>query len=268
MKETLAFLLQHPYLTLFGFVFAEQAGLPLPAVPFLLGAGALAGMGMLNPGLALGAAVGAALLADLAWFEAGRRRGASILKLLCRISLEPDSCVRRTQNVFARSGARTLLVAKFLPGLNTVAPPLAGMIGMRRTRFLLFDAAGAFLWAGAFFLLGVLFHDQLGTVAASAGRLGGGLVAGLLGLLVAWLSWKFAARQRFIRSLRVARITPEELKLRLDAGEDVVIVDLRGSLDFELEPQRLPGAIRVSVEDLEARHEEIPRHKDVVLYCT
>jgi membrane protein DedA with SNARE-associated domain len=268
LKDTLAFLLHHPYFVLCGVVFAEQAGLPLPAAPFLLAAGALAGLGKLNPSLAVLGAALAALLADLAWYQAGRRRGMSILKLVCRISLEPDSCVRRTSNVFARQGGRTLLVAKFLPGLSTVAPPLAGMIGMRLSRFALWDGAGSLLWVGAFLLLGMAFHDQLESVAelvaAGVGRLGEALGA----LFALWLGWKYTRRRRFIRSLRVARITPEELKRRLDAGEAVVIVDLRGSLDLAHDPQTLPGALRMSAEELETRHVEIPRDRDVVLYCT
>jgi membrane protein DedA with SNARE-associated domain len=268
MNETLAFVLRHPYPVLFGAVFAEQLGLPLPAVPFLLGAGALAAMGQVDGAAALLLPVAASLLADLVWFQAGRRRGAQVLKLLCRISLEPDSCVRRTENVFATQGARTLLFAKFLPGLNTVAPPMAGMIGMRLSRFLLWDAAGALLWVGTFFGAGAFFSDQIEGIAEGAAALGGRLGAALLALFAAWLAWKYAERQRFLRSLRIARITPDELKRRLDAGDDVVVVDLRGSLDFEIDPRTLPGALRFTAEELAERHQEIPRDRDVVLYCT
>lgn len=268
MNGPVSFVLRHPYLVLAGVVLLEQLGLPVPALPFLLGAGALAGMGKLSPVLALGLTVAACLVADSVWYEAGRRRGGQVLKLLCRISLEPDSCVRRTENVFAKHGARTLLVAKFLPGLNTVAPPMAGMIGMRPGRFLLWDAAGALLWSGSFFVTGVLLADQIETIAERAAALGGRLVVLLLGLFALWLLAKYVQRQRFIRSLRVARITPEELKRRMDAGEEVVVVDLRGALDFELDPQRVPGALRVSAEELQARHAEIPRGREVVLYCT
>ncbi|HVQ30281.1 MAG TPA: VTT domain-containing protein [Vicinamibacteria bacterium] len=268
MSGPVSFVLHHPYLVLFGVVLAEQLGLPVPATPFLLGAGALVGMNKLHPVSALACAVLASLLADLTWYEAGRRRGSSILKLLCRISLEPDSCVRRTEDVFAKQGARTLLFAKFLPGLNTVAPPMAGMIGMPLSRFLLWDALGALLWSGAYFLVGLAFADQIETVAERAAAYGGRLVVGLLTVFALWLLYKYAQRQRFIRSLRVARITPLEVKQRMDAGEPLVVVDLRGPLDFELEPQRVPGALRLSASDLETRHHEIPRDRDVVLYCT
>ena len=268
MSGPVSFVLHHPYLVLFGAVLAEQLGLPVPAMPFLLGAGALVGMNKLDPVSALALAVLASLLADLVWYEAGRRRGGSILKLLCRISLEPDSCVRRTENVFAKQGARTLLFAKFLPGLNTVAPPMAGMIGMSLPRFLFWDALGALLWSGGYFLVGLAFADQIDAVAERAAALGGRLVVGVLTLFALWLLYKYAQRQRFIRDLRVARITPEELKRRMDAGEEVVVVDLRGALEFEREPQTLPGALRFSADELQERHHEIPRDRDVVLYCT
>ena len=268
MNGPMSFVFRHPYLVLFGVVLAEQIGLPVPALPFLLGAGALAGMGKLDPALAIVLAVTASLTADLVWYEAGRRKGAQVLKLLCRISLEPDSCVRRTENVFAKQGARTLLVAKFLPGLNTVAPPMAGMIGMRLPRFLLWDAAGALLWSVASVIAGVLLADQIEAVAEKAAALGGRLVAGLITLFASWLLWKYVQRRRFIRGLRIARITPEELKRRMDDGEEVVVVDLRGALEFERDPKGLPGALRFSAEELELRHAEIPRGREVVLYCT
>jgi len=268
LNDVLAFLLKHRYAVLFAVVLVEQLGLPVPAVPFLLAAGALAGLGKLDLGPALALSILASLLSDLAWYEAGRRRGGSILNLLCRISLEPDSCVRRTENVFARHGARTLLIAKFVPGLNTVAPPLAGIVGMRRPRFALYSAGGALLWAGTCLLLGYALRAQLDVVGRRAAALGGWLAALLGAAFLGWLSWKWHDRRSFLRKLEVARIAPAELLRRLEAGEDIVIVDLRGSLDFAADPRTIPGALRLASEDLEARHEEIPRDREVVLYCT
>jgi membrane protein DedA with SNARE-associated domain len=268
MNETIAFLLRHGYLVLFAWVFAEQVGLPLPSVPLLLAAGALAGAGRLNFAFSLALAVTAAVFSDILWYELGRRRGIHVLQLLCRISLEPDSCVRRTEDLFARHGARSLLLAKFIPGLNTAAPPLAGIFRMRVVRFLIFDLLGSLLWAGAFVGLGFLFSDQLERMADRALKLGTWLLAILLGSFALYLGWKYVARQRFLRQLRIARITPHELKRKLDAGEDVVIVDLRHSLDFEAEPNTIPGAFHLAAADLEENHSLIPRDRDVVLYCT
>jgi membrane protein DedA with SNARE-associated domain len=268
MNDVFRFLVQHGYAVIFVWVAAEQVGLPLPAIPLFLAAGALAGAGKMNLVLVTGTAVAASLLADLAWYEIGRRKGTRVLNLLCRMSLEPDSCVRRTEDVFARHGAVSLLVAKFVPGLTTAAPPLAGILRMRLGRFLLFDGAGAAIWVGAFVGLGLVFSDQLERLAGQAARLGSWLMAILVGGLATYLLWKYINRQRFLRRLRIARITPNELKEKLDAGEDVLIVDLRHSVDFEADPQVIPRALRLSSEEVEQRHHEIPRDRDIILYCT
>lgn len=268
MNETLGFLLRHGYSVLFAWVLVEQLGLPVPSVPLLLAAGALAGRGRLSLSLVAGLPIVAALMSDALWYQLGRRRGVKVLQFLCRISLEPDSCVRRTENVFARHGARSLVVAKFVPGLNTAAPPLAGVFRMRLSRFLFFDALGVMLWVGAFVGLGYVFSDQLERVADHAFRLGTGLLVLLLVALAGYIGWKYLHRRRFLRELRIARITPEELKRKLDAGEDVVVVDLRHSYDFEAEPGTIPGAYRMEASELDQMSEQIPRDRDVVLYCT
>lgn len=268
MKELIHFLEQHGHVVLFVVVAAEQIGLPIPAVPVLLAMGALAGIGRFSLGAALLVAALAAVVSDLVWFELGRRRGRSVLDWMCRISLEPDSCVRRTENLFERSGAPALLVAKFVPGLSTAAPPLAGLMGMSRARFLAFDVAGALLWAGTFLGAGHLFRSQLERAAEWAGRLGGWLVVVLGAPLAAYIAWKWVERQRFMRRLRVARIRPEELLAQIEAGQDVVIVDLRHVLEIELAGDKLPGALHIRPEELDLRHTEIPRDREVVLYCS
>src|SRR5260221_1673582 len=161
MHATTEFLERHGYLVLIVWVFAEQIGLPIPSVPILLAAGALAGAGRMNLAASLGYCVVAALVADVLWFQLGRVRGVQGLRLLCKLSLEPDSCVRRTEGVFSKRGAAALLYAKFLPGLNTVAPPLAGVVRMRLWRFLLFDTLGAVLWAGTCLGLGYAFSGEI-----------------------------------------------------------------------------------------------------------
>lgn len=268
MTETIQFLIRYGYIVLFISVFAEQIGLPLPAIPLLLAAGALAGLGRLSFALVVVLAVAGSLVADFIWYEIGRRRGGRVLNFLCRISLEPDSCVRRTENFFARYGARSLLLAKFIPGFSVVAPPLAGIFGMRLGRFLSFTALGALIWAGTFTGVGYLFSSQLEQVATYAGQFGASLVAVLVGGLALYLAWKYLQRRHFLAQLRVARITPEELKQKLDAGDEMIIVDLRQSLDFEAEPHTIPGAFHLPAEHLDARHHEIPRDREIVLYCS
>ncbi len=264
----LAFLLRHGYVLLFATVLAEQLGLPVPAAPFLLAAGALAGMGRLDPVSALLVTLLAAALSDGLWFELGRRKGSRILSLLCRLSLEPDSCVRKTEEAFVRRGPNTLLVAKFVPGLNTVAPPLAGIIGMSRLRFHLLSTTGAFLWASTWMLLGWLFRHQLDQVARRASELGVRLGVVLAVAFAGWLAYKWDQRRRFLRRLWTTRIAPHELKSLMDAGDEVVIVDLRGPIDFQSDPVVIPGALRLPPEQLEAGDPEIPREREIVLYCT
>ena len=170
--------------------------------------------------------------------------------------------------MFARYGGWTRLVAKFVPGLNTVAQPLAGILRMRRSRFLLVDALGAFLWIGTYTGLGYVFSDQAERLATQGRYLGVWLFGLMFGGLSLYLAGKYVRRQRFIRALRIARITPAELKGKLEAGEAPVIVDLRHALDFGADSVVIPGAVHMSPEELERHSQEIPRDRDVILYCT
>jgi len=265
LEQAADFLIRHGYAVLFGWVLLEQMGLPIPAAPLLIAAGALARAGKMNLTFALALALIAVILADLFWYSLGRYRGGRILKLLCRISLEPDSCVRRTENLFVRHGVHSLLVAKFVPGLNTAAPSLAGIFRMPVRRFMIFDFLGALLWVVSVTSLGLIFSDQLKQIAL---RWSGWLVAVLAGSLAAYVLGKFIQRRRFIRRLRIARITPKELMDKLRAGETISIVDLRQPMDIEAFPQMIPGALRIAMEEIEERHAEIPRDRDVVLYCS
>jgi membrane protein DedA with SNARE-associated domain len=268
MHRTLEFLLHHGYVVLLGWVFAEQIGLPLPSMPLLLAAGALAGTGHLNFIASLLYVMLAAVSADSIWYQLGRHNGISILQLLCKISIEPDSCVRRTEGLFSKQGARSLLLAKFVPGLSTVTPPLAGIFHMRPRRFLLFDAVGSLLWAGTFLGLGYVFSGQIEYVAEHLAVLGGWVLVLFAGALAAYIAYKVVARQRFLRELRISRITVDELKQKIDAGEDLVIVDLRHSMDFEADPETIPGAFRMDAKELELKNDQLPRDREVVLYCT
>jgi membrane protein DedA with SNARE-associated domain len=266
--EFMEFIIRHGYIVLFVWVLAEQLGLPLPAVPVLLAAGALAGAGKLNFYVALLLALAGSLLSDYFWYELGRRRGGKVLNFLCRMSLEPDTCVRKTEDSFAKHGARSLLIAKFVPGLSTVAPPLAGMFHMPVRRFLLFNTGGALLWAGSFMGLGYAFSDQIEKIVAQLEVYGGWLLWGIFGALAAYVAWKFVNRKIYIRRLRVLRITPEELRRKQESGEDLLVLDLRHSSDIAADPQTIPGAFLVTAEDLEEQHANIPRDKEIILFCS
>lgn len=246
----------------------EQVGIPLPSNLLLIVAGALAGLGQLELSLVVFLSVFAALFGDTIWFYIGRRRGFQVLGFLCRISLEPDYCVSGAKGMFIRHGERSLLIAKFVPGFSTFAQPLAGATGMNLPRFLVFDGLGSVLWVVVFVGLGYFFSDQLEKVSEYAASFGWWFSAILIGGVALYFISKFVARKRFMKSLRVARIQPEELKTQLDEGEDILIVDLRDQLDFDANPHRIPTAIRISPDELEERHEELPRDRDLILYCT
>ncbi len=261
-------LARHGALILFAIIFVEQMGLPVPGAPFLLAAGVLAGTGKLNIGLlAIMSTVGS-LLADTVWFYLGRKRGNSMLKLLCRISLEPDSCVRQTEDVFARYGMKAVLVGKFIPGVGTVAPPLAGIFGVSLPRFVAYDGAASVLYTGCFLLIGFFFSNQLTPILEMLGRMGHWAVVVIALSLVIYVGWKYLERQRVLRQLRIARITVDELRRMQEVKQDVFVVDLRSEVDLQLEPVVIAGARHFSPKEVEARHHEIPRDRDIVLYCS
>lgn len=268
MNEILAAVVAHGEILLFFYVLADQLGVPVPAVPVLMAAGGLAAAGRLNLAGVVGLSVLATLIADLAWYAAGRVRGAKVLGLLCRISFEPDSCVRQTENAFLRYGLRFLLFAKFVPGLGTVGPPLAGAAGVGVLRFSLYSASGASLWIGAWMALGYGAGETVERVVARAGQLGLIVAVALTVIIVGYVVGKFVQRRRFLRSLRIARISPDELGRQLAAGDKPLIVDLRSAVDVRLTPYALPGAIRLAVGDLEQGRVELPRERDVVVYCS
>ena len=212
--------------------------------------------------------IAAALPPDLAWYYLGRIKGGKVLGFLCRLSLEPDSCVRDTENLFQRYGPRGLLLAKFIPGFNTVAPPLAGIVGMAVTTFALYDIAGTLIWAAVSAGVGALFSNQLEQLATLLDQAGGLMLVVVLIGLAGFLGYKIYHRQKFLRYLRMAKISVEELKARLDAGEAISVVDVRHPLALDLDPETIPGAINFTMEEIDYRHHEIPRDRDIVLYCT
>ena len=267
MNETLGIFARHGASVLFAFVFIEQIGLPLPAAPILLAAGAMTVSGKVNWVTALAAAAAGSLLADMIWFFLGRRFGQRVLGLLCRVSLEPDSCVRRTQNVFTKYGMRGVVVAKFIPGVSTLVPPLAGNSGVGALRFLFFDGLSSALYAGSFLLVGMLFSNQLEQVLAALAGLGTGAVALVGGLVAGYVGYKYYQRRRLLGELRAARITVDELRQKQAAGESVLVLDVRAASELQQDPLVILGAFHVTMEEVERRHEEIPRDRDIILYC-
>jgi membrane protein DedA with SNARE-associated domain/rhodanese-related sulfurtransferase len=260
-------ILRHGYLWLFLAALLERIGLPLLVTPLVIAAGAVVGLGDLSLLGVILVTVLASEIGDLIWYELGRNRGPSVLRLLCKISLEPDSCVRRSEDAFARHMTTSLISSKFVPGVGRLAGPVAGMSGMARDRFLLLNGLGSLLWALVFALVGYIPARKL-PIDVLLEEAAGWFLVLLVVALAANVIWKYVQRQRFIRSLRVSRMTVDELKAAIDRGERPFVVDLRHKLEFLVNPRTVSTAVRISPDELSLRHAEIPRDREVVLYCT
>lgn len=257
---------QYGLLFVFGNVLIEQLGAPVPAYPTLVITGALLGRGEYSAPMLLLTGVIAALIADYAWYLAGRRYGGRVMAKLCRISLSPDSCVRQTEGVYARYGAASLLIAKFVPGFASVASALAGAIGTRSGKFLLFDSLGAMLWCGSAIFLGSLFSSAVSDlldILASLGQWGLALVALAFAVYLAKKWWQ---RYAFLKDLRMARITVKELDELLKGGNPPTIIDVRTGLAQQ--NGRIPGAMVMSADDdLSALVINPETDSEVIIYC-
>lgn len=256
---------QYGLILVFVNVLVEQLGAPVPAYPTLIITGALSATGRYSPALLLLLAVCAALMADYVWYLAGRRYGRKIMSRLCRISLSPDSCVRQTESIYLRWGARSLLLAKFIPGFASIASALSGTMGTRRISFVLWDAAGSALWAGLGIFLGSLFSsavDDLLNVLAELGHYGMLMIAVALAAFVANRWWQ---RRRFRRSLEMARISVDELNTMLENGNAPTIIDVRSPLSQQ--DGRIPGAVTISNQEIQTFVFDGPIEGEVVVYC-
>jgi membrane protein DedA with SNARE-associated domain len=268
LTDTIQFVLQYGYLLVFVWVLGEQAGLPVPVAPLLLTCGALAGQRQMSVWMTVLSAAVASLLSDTVWYYIGKRRGLGVLRLLCKISLEPDTCVRQTEAKFAKFGLRTLLFSKFVPGLNTAAAPLSAVVGTPYARFAPFAFTGAALWAATFTLAGYFFSNQISRITNDLQRLGSWALLLFIGAFIAYIGYRYYERIRFLNEVKGDRITPQELKTKLDLGQHVTIIDLRHPLDLLPDPHTLPTALRISPEELESRNGEISRDGEIVLFCT
>jgi membrane protein DedA with SNARE-associated domain/rhodanese-related sulfurtransferase len=269
MGDPNGFLLQHGYSILFALVLADQLGVPLPAIPFLIAAGAIARDGPMDLFLVMSVSVIASVAARAVWYEAARRGRGDVLTLVCRLSLEPDRCARSARDFFTNWGAAALLIANFMPGFaGVVVQPIAAIAGMSRVRFYALNTIGAVLWVAAFVGLGYGFSTSVEGVLQLVVRFGVSGMQLLAVVCVMYIGWKLARRQWFYHELRMARITPEELKSLLDAAQPVVVLDLRHTMEFAADPGIIPGALRMTPEELDRRFDEIPSHQDVVLYCS
>ena len=241
----------------------------MPAIPTLIVAGALAADGQTaaRRRCSVGA-VAACLIADCGWYLVGQVYGIRVLKTLCRISLEPDFCVSQTQTRFERWGVNSLVIAKFVPGLSTIAPPMAGAMRIGWLRFVFLSTLAAALWVGAALGAGILFSSQIEELLEHLARIGSVAVSGGLILLGAYIAFKWWERRRFYRELRMARISVADLYALMQAGAKPVIIDVRSPSARTLEPHWIPGALHMSLPDVAPHLKDLPRDRDIILYCT
>lgn len=254
-----------PYSVVFFNVLLHQAGLPIPVMPTLLIAGSLASS-PLQVAQILAAALVASMLADSAWYAAGRTFGYRILSGLCRLSINPGSCVSETESRFVRWGVWSLMIAKFVPGFSVVAPPIAGALRMRLPSFLMAAAAGALLWATVTVLAGMAFKNEVDAAIDMLSRNGTSalaVVAVVVGVTVAWKLWR---KYRFVQMAAIPRITPAELAAALAGGSPFLLIDLRGAAQMALTGP-LEGFKPARMETLAQVVADWPRHLDVVTLC-
>jgi len=259
---------QYGLAVVFGNVFVEQIGMPVPAIPTLVVAGALASSGQLSLPAVFAVALAACIIADVAWYVAGRYYGNRVMKMLCRISLTPDSCVSQTQDRFERWGLKALLFAKFVPGISLLAPPLAGATRIGWVPFLVFNSAGGALWVAAGMGGGMLLGAQIEALLAYLAKYGSAAIALIAALIAGYVAFKWWERYRFYAMLRMARISVDELYRMMDAGAAPLVVDVRSQTALALDPRRIPGARHVPLHGFDEHVRELPRDRDIILYCS
>jgi membrane protein DedA with SNARE-associated domain/rhodanese-related sulfurtransferase len=259
---------QYGLALVFANVLLEQIGLPIPAIPTLIVAGALAAEGEFSPFAVFGVAFVGCMIGDAIWYLAGRRYGRRVMAFLCRVSLSPDSCVRQTEFRFERWGRLTLVVSKFIPGLSTIAPPLAGAMRLGWPSFLLLNGLGVVIWAGAAIGAGMVFHTRINEIILRMEGLGT-LAAGAVGVLLSgYIALKWWERRRFYKMLRIARIGVNDLRALMDGGKRPVVVDVRSPGSRSLDPRFIPGALAMDAADVDLRLEQLPADREIIFYCT
>lgn len=248
-------------------VLLERLGVPIPAMPTMIVGGAAAAEGQHPVALMFGVAVAASMIGDGVWYWLGQRYGMRVLRLLCRMSLSADSCVRQTTTHFERWGVWTVLLGKFIPGVGSVAPPLAGVMRMPWLQYILLTIGGSALWVGVCMALGALFRRQVSELLDKLESWGlvAGVVVGVV--LAAYIGFKWWERRRFYESVRMARITVDELRSLMHGQHKPLVVDLRGATERTADGRAIPGAQALDLAQVERRVAEFPRDREIIFYC-
>ncbi|MER3447567.1 MAG: sulfurtransferase [Candidatus Dadabacteria bacterium] len=257
---------QYGLIFIFGNVLVEQLGLPIPSIPVLLLAGAASARGEIPLIGAFTLGVIANLIADSLWYEIGRKKGSKVLSIACRISLNPDSCVRQTESFLERWGFPSLIIAKFIPGFSMIAPPTVGSMKKPRYFFWFFDSLGSGLWIGIALISGFIFSDTIERVTRGSFRFGQLAAAIVVVVLVLFIIVKYFQRQRFYQSLNMPRISVDELKKLISEGHEPLILDVRSEVAKSIDLAGIPGARPVSLENL-SNLTDLPHDREIITYC-
>jgi len=264
----LTLLTEYGYLIVLVWVFVDQAGLPIPAIPVLFAAGVLAGSGSLNIVLVCAIAIFAAMASDLSWYVICRRKGLPVLQFLCNLSLAPDFCVRQAGATFPRYGGITLFASNFIPGLQTVVPTLAGVVGVPFATFAALRLAGTLLWVLTFVLPGFFLADQVVAWMDQSAEIATTFGITIAVALVAFATYNFFRRQWFLRAVRVGGVHPRTLRDELESDAKPHVVDLRSRCELEAFPQVIPGAAVIPFEEIDDHIETLRQKRDLILDCT
>lgn len=252
---------------LFVYVLLAQAGLPLPASPMLLLGGAMAARDPVWGAQAFLLATIASTLADWSWYLAGRVYGNRVVRLLCSLSLSPDSCVNDTLDRFGRWGNKAIVLAKFVPGAATLVPPLAGALRMNPRIYLGLTVLGSSLWALAYLALGALAAPAILRLLPVVSRQGRTALLFALLVLAAYMLFKWIERRRLIVALRGVRLDASELHAMMESGQALVVLDVRTHTGFAVDPRTIPGARHVPPDQVKTGLVDIARDTELVLYC-
>ena len=268
MDNLLASIGRHGYSLLALVVFLEAIGLPMPAALALLTAGAASAYGKLNPLIVLGISVLSIVLGDSVLFVVGRYTGWSLLGLLCRLSANPESCIQRSAESFYRRGRVTLVIAKFIPGINTMAPPLAGSMKMRPQQFLQLDLAGACLYVLAYGGFGFVFSDLMRSITHSLQSAGHAMEIVVALGIAGYVLYRIWLYQKYRPYKVVPRIPVEEAARRLTSNNGILLVDVRSHGYYDEAASRIKGSIRIEPNNLAEEIKNLPKDKEIYLYCT
>ena len=267
MRDLITLLVDHGVFIVFAATLAARIGAPVPASPLIVVAGGLAVAGQLSWLAVLGGSIVANIAGDAAWFQAGRWHGHRVMKLLCRISLSPDSCVRQSESLISRWGGSSLIAAKFVPGVSVVAAPMAGALGMSWTRCVAFEIVAATIWTMLFLALGMIFSDQIQRVLDMMGNAGGAAIVVLALAIAAMLGVRYWRRRRFLREVEMSRISVDALHELIRGGHEPLVIDVRSGSSVQIDARRIPGALLVELRDMRSKAAQLPRDREIVVYC-